>query len=661
MEFKSRCVPESWSRISIISIEPNVDAGRWPIKRTVGEAVTVVAGIIVDGHDKLAAEVLHGREGETPEATPLTFRHNDEFEGAFVVREPGRYAYRIRAWVDAFGTWHEQFGRRVQGGEREAELRIELMVGAALLRKAAMAASKPKSKQLLACAATFEAGEIKKALETHVVQLARDCDPRVDAVESVVMHVDVDPVLARCAAWYEFFPRSSADAPGRHGTLDDAARRLEHIKEMGFNIVYLPPVHPIGRKHRKGKDNNPRAKSGEPGSPWAIGSAGGGHKSVHRRLGGLAAFDRFVAKARDLDLHVAIDIAFQCSPDHPYVREHPEWFSHRPDGSIRYAENPPKKYQDVYPFDLACADHESLWQELKSIFEFWIRRGVRIFRVDNPHTKPLAFWEWCLAGLRTEHPDLIFLAEAFTRPKTMYQLAKLGFNNSYTYFTWRNSKEELRTYLTELTQSNVVEFFRPNFWPNTPDILHEYLVHGGRPAHVVRYVLASTLSPVYGVYGPPYEHVRNKQHPAREEYADNEKYEIRTWDWNDPTSLQPLFRRVNRIRRENPALQTLRSLRFLQIDNPNILAYTKQHGANIILCLVNLDPFQAQEGFLELPLKRLGLPAMEPFQVYDLLGGDRIIWQGSHQQVRLDPHVSPARILRVLRRFRTEEQFDYYA
>ncbi len=658
-------LPAAWSRVVITSVAPQLDGGRWPIKRTVGEQVKVVAGVVVDGHELLAVELLY-RHADGPErGVRMPLRYNDEYTGAFSVAELGRYRYRVRAWIDRFGTWQDQFRRRVEAGEPEAELKSELLDGAALLRRAAEGASGPARQRLDAYAAAFDAGDIEQALDERVVALAGAHDPREGAVESRTLEVAVDPVLARFAAWYEFFPRSAADEPGRHATLDEAAERLAGIKDLGFDVVYLPPVHPIGTTFRKGKDNAPTAQPGEPGSPWAIGGdlgdgTRGGHKSVHPDLGGLDAFDRFVARADELGLKVALDIAFQTSPDHPYVQDHPEWFRHRPDGTIRYAENPPKKYQDVYPFDFECAAWAALWEELKSVFDFWIDHGVRIFRVDNPHTKSFAFWAWCLGSLRAQHPDLIFLAEAFSRPKIMYELARLGFNNSYTYFTWRNTRHELEEYLRELTQAPAAEFFRPNFWPNTPDILHDYLVHGGRPAHVIRLVLAATLSPCYGVYGPPFEHVYNKQHPRREEYADNEKYEIRTWNWDDPTSLQPLMRRLNRIRRQNPALHYLRNLRFLQVDNAQLLAYTKQTEDNLVLCVVNLDPFQPQAGWVHLPLAELGLSAGQPYRVHDLLGGENYLWHGPDNFIHLDPHVMPAHLFRIQRRVRTEKDFDYF-
>jgi starch synthase (maltosyl-transferring) len=433
---------------------------------------------------------------------------------------------------------------------------------------------------------------------------------------------------------------------------------------MGFDIVYLPPIHPIGETNRKGKDNAPEAGPDDPGSPWAIGGyledgSKGGHKSVHPRLGGIEAFDRFVERAHELDLEVALDIAFQTSPDHPYIEEHPEWFYHRPDGTIRYAENPPKKYQDVHPINFEGEDWAALWKELKSVFEHWIDHGVTIFRVDNPHTKPFAFWQWCLRELRKDTPELIVLSEAFTRPKTMQSLAKLGFNNSYTYFTWRNSKEELVEYGRELFQSDLVEYFRPNFWPNTPDILHDELVHGGRAAHKSRFVLAATMSSAYGVYGPPFEHVFNEQHPDREEYARNEKYEIRTWDWNDPTSLQPFMRRVNRIRRENPALQQMRTLQFHETQNPDVIAYSKAVGTNLIVVVVSLDPHREQEGQLVLPPDEVGLPPDEAFPVHDLLQDARYTWRGQHHYLRLTPN-APAHIFRIERETADETTHPVY-
>ncbi len=654
-------LPATWSRVVLTWVKPKVDDGKWPVKRSIGEDVIVRAGLIVDGHDKIAAELFYRHEDDEESVRRMQLQYNDEYFSSFAVRKLGRYFYRIRAWVDQFATWQDQFRRRVDGGDTEYEILGELKEGAVLARRAAAVASDVDASQLTSYADAFEQGNVDRALEPHVLELAQANDPRDGAIVSDTYELHADPELTRFAAWYEFFPRSAGNRAGEHATLDEAAEVLPRIKELGFDVVYLPPVHPIGRTHRKGKDNAPTAKSGEPGSPWAIGAKEGGHKAVHPKLGGLKAFERFVERAESLGLKVALDVAYQTSPDHPYVKSHPEWFKRRPDGTIRYAENPPKKYQDVYPLNFESESWQSLWMEMKSIFDFWIDHGVRIFRVDNPHTKPFAFWQWCIGELRRRHPDLIFLAEAFSRPKIMYHLAKLGYNNSYTYFTWRNTKEELIEYCRELFETEVAEFFRPNFWPNTPDILHEYLVHGGRPAHVIRLVLASTLSSAYGLYGPPYEHVDNAQHPKREEYANNEKYEVRSWNWKDPNSLQPLIRRINRIRRENPALQFMRNLTFHQIDSPHLLAYSKNKNDNLILVVVNLDPYHEQQGWLHLPLSELGIPDDQPFEVHDLIGGERYYWSGPDNFVRLNPHVSPAHVFKVHRRTTKEWDFDYYA
>jgi starch synthase (maltosyl-transferring) len=661
-------MPKSWSRVVITSVSPTVEGGRWPIKRAVGEPVEVTAGVIVDSHESLAVELVYRHEDDDEEqVVRMTPTGNDEYTGAFPTEELGTYRYRVRAWINRFATWQDAFERRVSGGVSDDELESELLDGADILQRAADEASDRGAEQdaerLEAHVEAFKDGDVEAALGEEIAELARRNAPHDMEQRSAAYEVLVDPEVARSGAWYEFFPRS-AGAPGEHGTLDDAAELLPRIKEMGFDIVYLPPIHPIGETNRKGKDNAPTAEEGDPGSPWAIGGfledgEKGGHKSVHPKLGGLEAFDRFVEKAEEVGLEVALDVAFQCSPDHPYVEEHPEWFKHRPDGSIRYAENPPKKYQDVHPIDFESEEWPALWKELKSVFEFWIERGVTIFRVDNPHTKPFAFWQWCLAELRKDTPELIVLAEAFTRPKTMYGLAKLGFNNSYTYFTWRTSKEELMSYGQELFQTEVAEFFRPNFWPNTPDILHDELAHGGRPKHKARFVLAATMSSAYGVYGPPFEHVFNHQHPDREEYAQNEKYEIRSWDWNDPSSLQPFIQRVNAIRDANPALRQMRTIRYHDTRNPNLLAYSKETRDNLVVVVVSLDPYDAHEGQLVLPNGDLGLPYDEPFGVVDQLNGSRYTWRGTHHYLRLTPD-TPAHIFRIERGASNETTHEVY-
>jgi starch synthase (maltosyl-transferring) len=644
-------MPKSWSRVVISSVAPAIDGGQWPIKRAVGEQVEVTAGVLVDSHDALAVELVvrHASE-ETEHVTRMPHVENDEYAGAFEVSAPGRYLYRVRAWINRFATWQDQFRRRVEGGEPPSEIESELTAGASLLDEAAEHAPEDDREMLTAHIEAFENGNAEAALGDEIAELARRHAPHHQQTSSATYEVFVDPERARTGAWYEFFPRSARD-DDEHATLDEAAERLPRIQEMGFDIVYLPPIHPIGETNRKGPDDAPEAGPDDPGSPWAIGGfladgSKGGHKSVHPKLGGIEAFDRFVETAHDLGLEVALDVAFQCSPDHPYVEEHPEWFYHRPDGSLRYAENPPKKYKDVHPINFETEAWPALWAELKSVFEYWIDHGVTTFRVDNPHTKPFAFWQWCLRELREDTPELVVLSEAFTRPKTMYHLAKLGFNNSYTYFTWRNTPDALEAYGEELFHTEAAEYFRPNFWPNTPDILHDELVDGGRPAHKSRFVLAATMSSTYGVYGPPFEHVDTQQRDHKEEYARNEKYEIRTWDWNDPTSLQPFMARVNRLRNENPALQQTRSIRFLDTQHPDLIAYSKAAGDNLIVVVVSLDPHSECEGQLVLPIHDLGLPADEAFSAHDLLHDAHYTWQGTHHYLRLSPD-RPAHIFRL--------------
>jgi starch synthase (maltosyl-transferring) len=459
------------------------------------------------------------------------------------------------------------------------------------------------------------------------------------------------------------FPRSCAPAPGRHGTFKDCENMLPYVASMGFDVLYLPPIHPIGRTHRKGKNNAVISTASDPGSPWAIGAEAGGHKAILPELGKLEDFKSLVRKAEALGIEVALDLAFQCSPDHPYVKEHPQWFRRRPDGSVQYAENPPKKYEDIYPLDFTSDHWRELWQELLSVVQFWIDQGIRIFRVDNPHTKPLPFWQWLIDEIKKKNPDVIFLAEAFTRPRVMYRLAKLGFTQSYTYFTWRNTKPELTLYFTELTRSEAREYFRPNLWPNTPDILNEYLQFGGRPAFMVRLVLAATLGASYGIYGPAFELLEDRPREAGgEEYLNSEKYEIKNWNREKSDSLKEFIARVNRIRKENAALQSDHSLRFHEVDNEQIICYTKQSDdlANVIVAVVNLDPHHVQSGWVKIPIETLQLDSRESYQAHDLLTGARFLWHGERNYVELDPQTAPAHIFRIRRRIRREQDFDYF-
>jgi starch synthase (maltosyl-transferring) len=629
--------------------------------------VVVEADVFADGHDVLSCHLLY-RKAEDPDWTEvlMEFLANDRWRGSFVVTEVGTCFYTIQAWVDEFGSWRRGLRIKADAGR---DVSVDLLAGAQILedlsRKAAGSGGAELSKWagLLRSAKDSSEG-VALALDEDLYALATQYpDNELASLYKPALRVTVDREKARFSAWYEMFPRSCSSEPGKHGTFQDCESRLLYVASMGFDTLYFPPIHPIGRVNRKGKNNAPAAGPEDVGSPWAIGSAEGGHKSVHPRLGTLAAFRRLLAKAADHGLEVALDLAFQCTPDHPYVKEHPEWFRRRPDGTVQYAENPPKKYEDIYPFDFTTEAWRELWEELKSVVFFWIEQGVHIFRVDNPHTKPFAFWEWLIGEVKKIHPEVIFLAEAFTRPKVMYRLAKLGFSQSYTYFAWRNAKGELEQYFTELTRTEVKEFLRPNLWPNTPDILTEYLQMGGRPAFMARLVLAATLGASYGIYGPAFELGENRpREPGSEEYLDSEKYEIRNWDLKKPEGLEEFIARVNRVRRENPALQNDRNLIFHPVDNEQILCYSKHADdlSNTVLVAVNLDPHHTHSGWVELPLADLGLDPRQPFQVHDLLTGARYLWTGPRNYVEIDPRAAPAHLFRLRRRVRTERDFDYF-
>ncbi len=658
---------EARRRVVIEGVKPEIDGGRFPIKRVVGEPVVVEADIFADGHDTLSAVLLYRKEGEEGwHEVPMEPLVNDRWRGEFKVTELGRYRYTLEAWVDRFKSWRAALLKKVQAAQ---DVTVDLMVGARLVAAASRRAVGAHATQLQRWATALDGdggldGKLRLALDEELAHLVTLYPDRRWATRyGRELMVLVDREKARFSAWYEMFPRSCSPEPGRHGTLKDCEARLPYVAHMGFDVLYLPPIHPIGHTHRKGKNNTPVAAPGDVGSPWAIGSEEGGYKSVHPQLGTLEDFRRLVARARDLGIEVAMDIAFQCSPDHPYVKEHPQWFQWRPDGTVQYAENPPKKYEDIYPFDFETEDWRALWEELKSVFLFWIEQGVRIFRVDNPHTKPFAFWEWLIGELQRDYPDVILLSEAFTRPKVMYRLAKLGFNQSYTYFAWRNTKWELTQYFTELTQTEVREFFRPNLWPNTPDILTEYLQTGGRPAFMVRLVLAATLGASYGIYGPAFELMESRpREPGSEEYLNSEKYELKYWDIGRQDSLKDFIARVNRIRRENPALHRDWSLRFHSVDNDQLICYSKATDdlSNVVLVVVNLDPHHTHSGWVELPLQALGLDTQQAYQVHDLLTDARYLWQGPRNYVELNPHIVPAHIFRIRRRVRTEGDFDYY-
>ena len=644
---------------------PEIDAGRFAAKRALGETVAVEADIFADGHDAIAAVLKYRHESATGWIeVPMSPLVNDRWRGEFPVTELGHYRFTIEAWIDHFETWSRQLSKRIQAGQ---DITVELETGARMLEEAATRANGSATD---AARLTRLATSVRKASRATVLALdgeltdlmRRYADRGLSAGYPRELELVVEPVKARFSTWYELFPRSTGRA-GKAGTFKDVQRLLPDIAGMGFDVLYLPPIHPIGVTQRKGANNRP-AKPGEPGSPWAIGSELGGHKAIHPELGTLEDFRSLVKSAASQGIDVALDIAFQCSPDHPYTREHPEWFKHRPDGSIQFAENPPKKYEDIYPFDFETKHWRELWAELLSIVTYWIDQGVRIFRVDNPHTKPFAFWEWLIGEVKREHPDVILLSEAFTRPKVMYRLAKLGFSQSYTYFAWRNTAWELYQYFTELAQPPIREFFRPNLWPNTPDILTEYLQHGGRAAFQARLILAATLGANYGIYGPAFELGENRaREQGSEEYLDSEKYQIRNWNRDDPQSLRELIGIINRIRRENPALQSDVNLRFHPTENDLLLAYSKRtpDRSNVVLVVANCDPHHVQRGMVTLPLQELDLEPDGPYQAHELLSGARYMWQGPRNYVEINPFSMPAQIFRFRHRVRREHDFEYFA
>ena len=664
-------------RVVIEGIQPEVDGGRFPAKRTIGDQVTVEADAFTDGHDSIAVALLVHKEGSKKwTEIPMKPLGNDRWSAHFVVTEIGRYGFVVQGWVDHFETWRKGLLKRI---DANTDAPVDYLIGADLIEAAAGRAKGSDAKSLKERAKLLRAGAKSASKGKPVTPSAElrtlATDPILHTLalnypdKSLATDSDretflvVDPQHARFSAWYEFFPRSTSPEPDKHGTFRDCEARLPYVADMGFDVVYMPPIHPIGRVFRKGPNNNPESRPGDEGSPWAIGSLEGGHKSILPALGTLEDFRRFVGKAKKLNLHIAMDIAFQSAPDHPYVAEHENWFKKRPDGTIQYAENPPKKYQDIYPFDFESDDWTGMWEELKSVFLYWVAQGVTVFRVDNPHTKAFPFWEWVITEVKREHPEVLFFAEAFTRPKIMYRLAKLGFSQSYTYFPWRNGKAEITSYLTELAQTPVREFFRPNQWPNTPDILTEYLQISGRAGFVIRLLLASTLGANYGIYGPAFElqeHLPVKH--GSEEYLNSEKYEIRHWDLDRPDSLRPLIRLVNHIRKTNPALHRDWSLKFHPTDNDQIICYSKESEdrSNLIVVIVNLDPRYTQAGYVQLPLWELGIPEDRSYEAEDLLTGERYLWSGPRNYVELNPNRVSGHSLRIHRRMKVESDFEYF-
>jgi starch synthase (maltosyl-transferring) len=666
---------ESRLRLVIEGIRPLVEDGRFPAKAAVGDMVIVEADVFAEGHDVILSELRYHRLGERRWMTePMDQLVNDRWRAGFLASELGAYRFAVRADIDRFATWRRDLEARLGAGQ---DVSVDLIVGARLLRETSARASSTDGTYLIdigrrldAAAGLVAGGSIPiepDLLEVirsgRLADLARLYRATGSSVSSKVCSVQVEPERARFGSWYELFPRSASPDSSRPGTLLDVIDRLSYVERLGADVLYLPPIHPIGQTSRKGRNGVAVAGPEDPGSPWAIGSPDGGHTAIDPQLGTLEDFDRLVAAAMDRDIAIALDMAFQCSPDHPWVSEHPEWFLHRPDGSIRFAENPPKRYEDIYPLDFETGAWQELWQALLDVIKFWIGHGVTIFRVDNPHTKPFGFWEWLIASVKADHPEVIFLSEAFTRPKIMQRLAKVGFSQSYTYFAWRQSKWEIESYLTELTQSSVADYLRPNFWPNTPDILTESLQTGGTSRFVTRLVLAATLAASYGIYGPVFE---LQEHLGRgdgsEEYANSEKYSVRHWDLDSPLSLADLVARVNSIRKEHPALQRNDTLRFHVTDNEQLLAYSKtqnvvnrrwtpasrvEQEGNVVLTVINLDSERTQSGWVHLDLDALGLTDGVPFAVHDLLTNAYYQWQGASNFVALDPAAVPAHIFSI--------------
>ena len=640
-------------RVVVERIRPDIDGGRFPIKRTIADEVVVSAQIFVDGHDVVAA-VLQDRHTDRQEGpwreTPMALvaEGTDEWTAWFTAGEIGWHEYRVVAWVDAFLSWRRDVAMKVANGQ---EVALELIEGSRLVSDAAERCAMDETavaeadwlsrRAKVLAARSPVANRVALALDEELALRASRWPDRSRATISQVRRAWVDRRRAGFGAWYEMFPRSAGPDPHRSATFREAAAALPRVAGLGFDIVYLPPVHPIGRSFRKGWNNSLTAGPDDPGSPWAIGSEAGGHTAIEPGLGTLEDFDGFRKEASRLGLEIALDLAFQCSPDHPWVREHPEWFRHRPDGTIKYAENPPKRYQDIYPFDFGSADWRGLWQALLGVTRFWIDRDVRVFRVDNPHTKTFGFWEWLIGEIHAEYPDVLFLSEAFTRPAVMRYLAKSGFSQSYTYFTWRNTKAELVDYFTELTTSEVVDYLRPNLFANTPDILTAYLQGGGRPAFEARLLLAGTLGASYGIYSG-FELCESRAvAPGSEEYADSEKYQYRHRDWDASGGISALISRVNQARRAHPSLQIDRTLRFHATDTDSIIAYSKTSadGRDRVMAIVNLDPHHTQHGFVETPVDE------DFFTVRDLLDDTVYTWRRGWNYVRFDPFFRQGHLL----------------
>ncbi len=654
---------EGQLRVAISHVQPQVENGRFAIKRIVGDDVIVTADIFTDGHSHVTADLLFRHQDDQEwQKIPMQYLDNDFWRGRFKVNTLGFYVYTIQAWIDYFQTWQKDLEKKFVA---EIDISVDMQMGLEMITSALEAQDNAELREWLEAIQDAESlqQQVKLARDSQLSLLMRDRYPNKQWVTEYpqTLPLFVDPPKALFSTWYEMFPRSASPDPQRHGTFKDCEKWLPYIAQMGFDVLYLPPIHPIGVNKRRGKSNQAKALETDVGSPWAIGSPEGGHMAIHQELGTLKDFEDLVKEAKKWEIDIALDIAFQCSVDHPYLEEHPNWFRWRADHTIQHAENPPKKYEDIVPFYFETAEWKELWDELRDIIFYWIQKGVRIFRVDNPHTKPFVFWEWLITTIKQKHPDIIFLAEAFTRPKVMYWLAKVGFTQSYTYFAWRHTKKELTEYLTLLTSAEINDYFRPNFWPNTPDILTEELQQGNQATFCIRLILAATLSSNYGIYGPPFELMIHEAVPGTEEYLNSEKYESRYWERDTEESLKELISRLNLIRKKNPALQQIKNLQFYEIDNEQILYFGKwnDNADNQLLIFVSLDPFHSQSGTFKVPLKELGLSSKSSYKVQELLLNRQHIWSGETQRITLSPQV-PACIFSIQKKVKREVDFEYF-
>lgn len=642
---------EMRNRAVIENVSPLITGGKHAVKRVKGEKLSIQADVFADGHDLVNAWLyFKSKSAKKWETLPLEHIVNDRWKVEFTADKEGGYTYFIEAWVDYALNWQHELRRKVKAGQ---DVQVELLDGLQYLKP--LEKLKGTEKKFIAqCKELFENKKkyneaLERAQSKELELLFRKYPFQTFTTRTPEFNLWVDRQRAGFSAWYEFFPRS-AGKTAKHATFKDAAGRLEYVKELGFDVVYFPPIHPIGFDHRKGKNNSTKANKDDVGSPWAIGSEFGGHKDIHPDLGSLDDLRNLIKKANKLGIEIAMDFAIQCAPDHPYVKEHPQWFKWRPDGTVQYAENPPKKYQDILPINFECEDWENLWNELLSIPMYWIEQGVKIFRVDNPHTKPYRFWEWLIAKIREKHPDVLFLSEAFTRPKVMHQLAKVGFTQSYTYFTWRTNKHELSEYITEL-QTLSRDFFRPNFWPNTPDILPFELQQPNEASYLSRFFLAATLSSNYGMYGPVYENMVYQSVPGKEEYWNSEKYQIGSHNWEVDNKLKQVIKRVNQIRNEHPALQDTFNTKLCTIDNEQIIAYFKRDAKadDNMLFAVNMDPYYKQSGWVEVPIGELNIHPESTYLVKDLITQSSYEWKGSWNYIELNPHGLPFHCFQILK------------